>query len=392
MTEPLKNTKDEVLITIPLIIVLITVILKSIYILISIYSFNLLIISYSVLNIMPIIFILSFSYFLSGKRCTIYLVTANICISILFLIDILYSRAYGHLISLYMIVAKNVTYELSASIFSLLKLSDIILFLDIPILIVFLNRKSKKINGSLPLKRRIKLVIISIVISSTAMLVQFTGLENGNLLGNTRFLPLLMSPLGNHFYDLYKFIYDRNTELTNNDAAQIFNWMKNNQHDLAPSDEYMTMEGLLKEKNIIAIQVESLENFVINDSMYGQEITPNINKLLKNSLYFNYIYEQVNDGNSSDAELMFNTSIYPLNTGSAFLRFGDNRYNSMPNVLKEYGYTSMAIHGDYKEFWNRDIVYKALGFDDYISEEEFHYKGIEGMGIKDEDLFSETLL
>src|SRR3712207_8394892 len=45
-----------------------------------------------------------------------------------------------------------------------------------------------------------------------------------------------------------------------------------------PDNKY---KGIFKGKNLITIQIESLENFVIGKSIDGEEITPNLNKLLK---------------------------------------------------------------------------------------------------------------
>lgn len=367
--------------------------IKSCLLLASLYSLNIFTIGYNFLaTFISIVFFISFSFLLSNRKQVIYLIIMDFLISILFLIDILYSRSYAHLFSPYLMLVKNATNEMSASIISLLSINDILFFIDIPILIVIYNKFKHKTNTNWFEKNRIFFFLITFILSSSLMAIQFIRLEKEKLLGNSRLISVLMSPIGSHIYDLYRFSYDRTMVLTKDEISEIESWMKANEKYQEPSSENSSLEGILKGKNLIAIQVESLENFVIDKSFYGEEITPNINKLLKNSFYFNNIHEQVNDGNSSDAELMFNTSTYPIDTGSAFLRFGDNKYNSLPGMLKGYGYTSMAVHGDYKQFWNRDVVYKTIDFDIFISEEKFQYKDIEGMGIKDEDLFSQTIL
>jgi phosphoglycerol transferase MdoB-like AlkP superfamily enzyme len=60
--------------------------------------------------------------------------------------------------------------------------------------------------------------------------------------------------------------------------------------------------------------------------------------------------------------------------------------------LNQQGYTSVAIHGDEKEFWNRDRAFESMGFDKYISEEQFQYNETEGLGILDEDMFDQSIL
>jgi phosphoglycerol transferase MdoB-like AlkP superfamily enzyme len=304
----------------------------------------------------------------------------------LFLIDIVYYRAFGKLISIYMIFSKGVLIDMDQSIISLIKATDFLLILDIPVLLFLL----KLYNNKIIIKRKLVLFIIAFFASVFLIIMQFNQLEDSRMLGNYRLHPLIMSPLGNHMFDVFRFAYEKGATLSNADISLINNWLEENSENNIPSNEYKFLEGLAKDKNVIAIQFESLENIVINQSYYNQEITPNMNKILKSSIYFNNIYEQVREGNSSDAEFMFNTSIYPISNGSTFLRFGDNRYNSLPCILNSYGYTSIAIHGDDKEFWNRDRVYPALGFNSYIHEDHFSYKKMDGMGIADESLFLQT--
>ncbi len=107
---------------------------------------------------------------------------------------------------------------------------------------------------------------------------------------------------------------------------------------------------MAKGKNLIYIQVESLENFVIGKTVNGKEITPNLNKLVQKSLYFPNTFEQVNEGTSSDADLMVNTSMLPLRQGSTFFRYPNTNYNSLPNLLEGEGYATSAIHPDKGSF------------------------------------------
>jgi len=42
-------------------------------------------------------------------------------------------------------------------------------------------------------------------------------------------------------------------------------------------------------------------------------------------------------GNTSDAEFMTNTSLYPAKEGAAYFRFATNEYNTIPKELKKEG-------------------------------------------------------
>lgn len=361
---------------------------KSIFLLDSIYSYDLItIISFCIFNCMPTIFLISFSFIFEDAKSIRYLVILDLILSVIFLVDIIYARAFHKLISVYMIFSKGVLIDMDQSITSLIKASDFLILIDIPFLYIFFK---SSISEQIIVNRKLKLFIFILISSVVLIPLQFEQLESSKVLGNYRLHPLVMSPVGNHMFDIFRFAYEKGEHLNDDEITSINNWLEKNSENNIPSSEYKFLAGLAKDKNVIAIQFESLENILINQSYYNQEITPNINRILKSSIYFNNIYDQVREGNSSDAEYMFNTSIYPISNGSTFLRFGNNKYNSLPFILNSYGFTSIAIHGDDKEFWNRDRVYPALGFNGYIHEDNFSYKKIDGMGIADESLFLQT--
>lgn len=67
--------------------------------------------------------------------------------------------------------------------------------------------------------------------------------------------------------------------------------------------------GIAEGRNLVVIQIESFQDFVINYEYNGQEVTPFLNSLIKNdSTYFDNYYQQVGTGNTSDAEFESNNS------------------------------------------------------------------------------------
>ena len=89
------------------------------------------------------------------------------------------------------------------------------------------------------------------------------------------------------------------TEEENDQINQYYNWKNEN----LPDNEYA---GISENKNLIVIQVESLESFVLGKEINGKKITPVMDELIQKGLYFPNIYEQVNEGTSSDSDLMVN--------------------------------------------------------------------------------------
>src|SRR5690606_21645627 len=66
--------------------------------------------------------------------------------------------------------------------------------------------------------------------------------------------------------------------------------------------------GLAAGRNVIVVQLESLQNFLIGMELNGQEITPVLNRLAREHFYFPRFYQQVGQGSTSDAEFVMNTS------------------------------------------------------------------------------------
>lgn len=69
---------------------------------------------------------------------------------------------------------------------------------------------------------------------------------------------------------------------------------------------------------------------------------------------------------------------------------------SLPHIFKDHGYATLAIHPFRQHFFSRESVYPLLGFDDYISVEDWHTPEYAGEFIADKDVtrkiieFSET--
>ncbi|HEY4544225.1 MAG TPA: LTA synthase family protein, partial [Tissierellaceae bacterium] len=153
--------------------------------------------------------------------------------------------------------------------------------------------------------------------------------------------------------------------------------------------------GIAKNRNLIVLQIEGLQNFVVGLDYNNQEVTPNLNKLIKDdgSLYFNDYHQLLGRGNTSDAEFVTNNSLHPSMEEPTYSQYEKNTFYSLPNLLKDYGYTSWAFHGFEKSFWNREKAYVNQGFERFLSEEEYEFdkEDIIAFGIKDEDFYMQTI-
>lgn len=169
--------------------------------------------------------------------------------------------------------------------------------------------------------------------------------------------------------------------------------------DSYSSEKNGPLFGVAKDRNLIVIQIESLQNFVINAEYNGQEITPNLNKLLReNTIYFDNYYQQIGSGNTSDAEFATNNSIYGSLSSYTYKLFADNYFRGLPVLLKDNGYETAVYHAhENRSFWNRETAYKSLGFDHYVggiggtAKGEFDMTEWMGWGLTDTEFFKQAM-
>ncbi len=165
-------------------------------------------------------------------------------------------------------------------------------------------------------------------------------------------------------------------------------WIKENKQNSEPAKNF----GLTKGRNLIIIQVESLENAVINEKIAGQEITPNLNKLAKEGLYFSNYYTQIGPGTTADAEFSTLNSLYPLPDTVAFIKHAYNNFSALPTLLTKNGYRAYSMHGDVSSFWNRANIYPRLGYERSFDEEDYTIsRSIGAYDLGDEDFFDQSI-
>lgn len=140
--------------------------------------------------------------------------------------------------------------------------------------------------------------------------------------------------------------------------------------------------GIAEGRNVVFIQMESFQNMMIGADYYGQEITPFLNGFIEDesTIYFDNFYSQIGGGNTSDAELAANNSLFGAIESYSYQLFEDNYFKGLPWLLKEKGYSTSVMHGFRKDFWNRENIYPNLGIDTFYGDEDFENDNIKGIG------------
>ena len=128
-------------------------------------------------------------------------------------------------------------------------------------------------------------------------------------------------------------------------------------------------------QNCIIILAESLESWVIGATVEGNEVTPNLNRLLRGDsvLYAPHMQSQVRGARSIDAQLLLHTGLTPVAYGAYSHRFPHHTYMTLDKAFKErhpHGRTaSMTV--DKRTVWNAAIVASDFGYDTLVDKPAF---------------------
>ena len=339
---------------------------------------------------------LSFSLLFKGRGRIIYTLIIDCILTLLMLIDTWYFRGFLTVPSVIVLTQMANLDNMSGSILSMISKLDLLFLFDFIILAIYVYITRKSFTKKH--RRAIKTFICTFVLSILFIIYVPVSINvfNNKDVHNAYFFSnydksntaKYFSPIGYHIMDCYTTYRDSKPyKLTGQDKADVNELFEIKKENL-PDNQYASIS---KGKNLIYIQVESLESFVIGQTINGKEITPNLNKLIQKGLYFPNIFEQVNEGTSSDSDLMVNTSMLPLRSGSTFFRYPNTNYNSLPNLLEGEGYNSIAIHPDKGSFWNYANGLTGIGFDKFNDFYSFNVDEQIGLGISDKRYFEQVV-
>lgn len=320
----------------------------------------------------------------ASKRKLGYYMIVNLLVTAIFFAAIMYFKYYGVIVTYHAAEQVNQVTAVSNSVFSLMDPYYLLIFTDIIILGVyfFFNK-----NGRDYKRRKINLHNgnrkYSIFFVLSVALCLFNILPNKASMNEIK----KAQEMGILNYEAYTIFAQEEPELVDSSdiTQEAVNKLKGT--NTAASSP---LHGTAKDKNLIIIQLESFQNFLLGLKLDGQEITPNLNKLMKDSLYFPNFYQMVGQGNTSDAEFVVNTSFYIPPRGAATMSYVNKVLPSLPRLLGDNGYQTATFHTNVVEFWNRGELYDSLGFDHYYDRSFFGEDDVFFFGASDDTLYSKT--
>ena len=295
-------------------------------------------------------------------------------ISLLLFLDNIYYTFSNNFLSVAQITNLQYGDEIASTLPMLLEWKQIWYFADIIILLILIATKVLKIEKK-PKKTlkqkgmKIGAGVIGVICCSILM-IQYV--EKGNQLSYNKDMQIREATIyGYHIYDIQNAINIKastayKTKEQMEEAYQTLRQQYDSKYYQIPDD----LEGVLVGKNVIVLQLESVQEFVLHQEINGEEITPNLNRFLEDNVEFSNMFMQ-SYSTTADSEHSTITSLYPMENGMAFSKYYTNQYDDLFKMFHENGYYTSYMHGNYPYFWNRGNVYGRMEVDELDLKEQF---------------------
>jgi len=346
-------------------------------------------------------FIVSFIFFgislwiKTPSRRIAFLKYAALFGTVVLYINLVFYRSFTDFITLPQLFQVNNMGDLSSSVLSLVKWYDILLIADVIFIWMLCNRTAKKMEMIIFARshKALLLVIFLILLSTNLLLAE---ISRPQLLTKGFDREYLVKNLGLFYFHIYDVALQSKMRTQRvladeNELKEIKQYIE----EEVRSDKISELFAAGKDRNVIFISAESVQEFVIDSKLHGEEITPFLNDLKNNedTFYFENFYHQTAQGRTSDSEFITENSLYPLSGGAVFFTHAQNDYHAMPEIMKKYGYESGVFHANSNSFWNRNQIYEQLNFDVFYDEEYYEVTDTNkvGWGLKDKEFFIQSM-
>ncbi len=137
--------------------------------------------------------------------------------------------------------------------------------------------------------------------------------------------------------------------------------------------------------NLVVIQVESLQAPMVDLRINGQAVMPNLARLQAEGISFAQVFDQTDEGRTSDAEWLGLASLLPEQHGAAAFIDAADHLVGMPQVLASSGYRTMSAVAFAPSFWNRRVMHPRYGFLSSAFAADFAPGERIGWGLNDRD-------
>ena len=341
----------------------------------------------------------AFGYLIKPKNRFIYYMSFSIFLTAICMINSVYYTFYTSFASISMLSLTQYIGDVGdAVVENVLQLKDLLYVIGpLILLIVHLRLKKKNYYKKIELKsERRKKTYTTLSFSGVLIVIFLVTLSS---LDVSRFLKqwnkeYVVMRFGIYIYQVNDVVTSIQPKINSmfgyDKAKKKFTDYFSKVEESSNQNEYT---NIFEGKNVIVIHAESMMTNTIGLKFNDQEVTPNLNKLSQEGMYFSNFYSQVSVGTSSDSELTYNTSLMPTKSGTAFVSYSDRKYIGIPSLLKEKGYYTFSMHANNADFWNRRAMHNNLGYNKFYSKTDYEVEkeNIIGLGLSDKEFFKQSV-
>lgn len=344
-----------------------------------------------------------FAYLLKPKKQYRVLMPLTIVMTATCIINAVYYENYVSFASFSLLSTASFLGEMDGNVVAnLIQLKDVVLlFPPIVLLIVHTVLKKKHYYDKVEKIERSKkrflntAVLAAIMVFLTISMMESSDYSRLKKQWNREYL---VERFGIYVYQVNDAIKSTQSKFSSmfgydNASKQVREFYEEKQKTDTINDKTNAYTNIFEGKNVIVIHAESMMTQNMTLSFNNQELTPNLNRLASEGLFFSNYYPQVSVGTSSDTEFTFNTSLLPASTGTVFVNYWKRTYEAMPNLLRQKGYYTASMHANNASFWNRNVMHETLGYDKFYARDSFDYSNedeIMGMGLSDKEFFRQA--
>lgn len=318
------------------------------------------------MSIMYILSLFGMLYLLPKKGRNIAGIIMNILISILLFADNIYYSYSSNVLSVLQISNLQYGEEIMSTLPLLLKLPQILYFIDILTLIILIATSIIKIEKGK--KSKTKFIVCRTIIGIICMIffIILSINANSKVLEDpyNRDTQIKKGTIyGYHISDILNAMLGSKQAKYDNkeDMLEDYNLLKD-EYNEKYGESYIDIKTTMEGKNVIILQLESIQEFVLNKTINGREITPNLNKFINENIRLSNMFMQ-SYSTTADSEFSTVTSLYPVENGMAYSRYYKNNYDDIFKMFHNKDYTTSYMHGNYGNFWNRTNVYNNMKVD-----------------------------
>lgn len=330
--------------------------------------------------------------FSTGEKRNYIALCINFLLTIVLVGNVMFYDFYSDFVTLPVLGQTSNFGQLGGSIIEILNYKIILAFVDIVFFFILLKKKSLVFKTE-RVTHSTRLLYFLLTIGVFFANLHLAEKERPELLTRSFDRVMLVKNLGLYTHQVYDLTLQvkagsQKALADSSKLQETENYVKANQSEPNPN-----MFGVAKGKNVIVVTLESLQTFLIGASVNGQEVTPFLNEFINESYYFDNFFHQTGQGKTSDSEFLIDTSLYPLNRGAVFFTHGNNDYTATPEILRQQGYFTSVFHANNATFWNRNIMYSALGYDRYYNELDYKITPETNLnwGLKDIEYFDQSV-